>query len=159
MRQDADARVIPILDSRAMRRADRAAIRSGVASSLLMENAAEALVDVLQASDSERRRIVVVCGPGNNGGDGLAAARMLVGRGHAVSVFTLADPDGYRGDAAENADARAGGGARAREPGGIARSRGARKGPGATRTSPWTRSSARGSPVRSKVSRPASWTF
>jgi NAD(P)H-hydrate epimerase len=95
--------VIPILDSRAMRRADRAAIRSGVASSLLMENAAEALVDVLQDSDSKWRRVVVVCGPGNNGGDGLAAARMLADRGHAVSIFTLADPESYRGDAAENA--------------------------------------------------------
>ena len=51
----------------------------------------------------DARNVVVVCGPGNNGGDGLAAARLLSGRGLSVSVFTLGDPDSYRGDAAENA--------------------------------------------------------
>jgi NAD(P)H-hydrate epimerase len=47
--------------------------------------------------------VIAVCGPGNNGGDGLAAARLLSGRGLSVSVFTLGEPDSYRGDAAGNA--------------------------------------------------------
>ena len=95
--------MIPVLDARAMRRADREAIRAGTASSLLMENAAEALVEALRAAYPDWRRVVVACGPGNNGGDGLAAARLLTGRGLAVAVFTLGDPSGYRADAAENA--------------------------------------------------------
>lgn len=86
-----------------MRRADAAAIRSGVASSLLMENAASALVEELCGSGPGLRRIAVVCGPGNNGGDGLAAARLLFGRGLAAQVFTLREPEAYRGDARENA--------------------------------------------------------
>jgi NAD(P)H-hydrate epimerase len=95
--------VIPILDARRMRAADRAAIRGGVASARLMENAAEALVEELLRAFPARGAAVVVCGPGNNGGDGLAAARLLARRGIAVSVFTLGDPDAYRGDSAVNA--------------------------------------------------------
>ncbi|HEY7112121.1 MAG TPA: NAD(P)H-hydrate dehydratase [Thermoanaerobaculia bacterium] len=95
--------MIPVLGAEAMRRADRAAIRAGVPSRELMENAAEALVGVLREGHPGWRRVVVVCGPGNNGGDGLAAARLLAGRGVAVRVFTLGEPESYRGDAAENA--------------------------------------------------------
>ncbi len=95
--------MIPILDSRQMRAADEAAIRGGVPSARLMENAATALAEELLALYPLWRRVVVVCGPGNNGGDGLAAARLLDARGLGVSVFTLQDPSLYRGDAAENA--------------------------------------------------------
>jgi NAD(P)H-hydrate epimerase len=95
--------MIPILDARSMRRADRAAIRRGVASEVLMENAAGALAEEILRSFPRWRTVVVACGPGNNGGDGLAAARLLAGRGMSARVFTLGDPEGYRGDAAENA--------------------------------------------------------
>ena len=95
--------MIPILDSRRMRSADAAAIRGGIPSSRLMENAAEGLAGELVRSFPRAQRVVVACGPGNNGGDGLAAARLLAGRGVSVSIFTLGDPDDYRGDAAENA--------------------------------------------------------
>ncbi|HEY6931530.1 MAG TPA: NAD(P)H-hydrate dehydratase [Thermoanaerobaculia bacterium] len=95
--------MIPVLDSRQMRAADAAAIRGGVPSTLLMENAAASLIEELEQTFPDRRRVAVVCGPGNNGGDGLAAARLLSQRGHAVVVFTLGDPASYRGDAAENA--------------------------------------------------------
>jgi ADP-dependent NAD(P)H-hydrate dehydratase / NAD(P)H-hydrate epimerase len=95
--------VIPILDARRMRAADRAAIRGGVASARLMESAAEALVEELLRAGPPEGPAVVVCGPGNNGGDGLAAARLLARRGISVSVFTLGDPDAYRRDAAGNA--------------------------------------------------------
>ena len=95
--------MIPILDARGMRAAERAAIRGGVASARLMENAAEALVEELLRFRPAPGAVVVVCGPGNNGGDGLAAARLLAQRGLPVSVFTLGDPEAYRGDAAANA--------------------------------------------------------
>jgi NAD(P)H-hydrate epimerase len=93
-----------------MRRADAAAIRGGVASSQLMENAATALVEDLCRFYPEWKTVVVVCGPGNNGGDGLAAARLLSERGRSAQVFTLRDPDEYRGDARENLERARGAG-------------------------------------------------
>jgi hydroxyethylthiazole kinase-like uncharacterized protein yjeF len=95
--------LIPVLDARQMRSADAAAIRGGVPSLRLMETAAEGLAGELALAYPGASRAVIACGPGNNGGDGLAAARLLAGRGLSVSVFTLGDPAGYRGDAAENA--------------------------------------------------------
>ena len=75
-----------------------------------MENAAAALVSEIRSAYPDARRVAVVCGPGNNGGDGLAAARRLTAEGCSVSVLTLRAPERYRGDAAENL-------ARAREAG------------------------------------------
>ncbi len=95
--------MIPVLDSRRMRAADAAAIRGGIPSLRLMESAAQGLEAELVSSFPEARNVVAVCGPGNNGGDGLAAARLLSARGLSVAVFTLGDPEAYRGDAAENA--------------------------------------------------------
>lgn len=95
--------MIPVLDARQMRAADRAAIQGGIAASELMENAATGLAEEIVRWYPRWKRIVVACGPGNNGGDGLAAARLLAGRGLAVTVFTLRDPEFYRSDAAENA--------------------------------------------------------
>ncbi|MGH9399046.1 MAG: NAD(P)H-hydrate dehydratase [Thermoanaerobaculia bacterium] len=95
--------MIPVLSARAMRAADRETIRSGVPSLALMEQAAEALADETRRRFPSLRRVVVVCGPGSNGGDGLAAARLLAGRGVASAIFTLNDPLSYQGDAAENA--------------------------------------------------------
>lgn len=95
--------MIPVLSAAAMRAADRATISGGVPSLELMERAAEALVVELRCRFPGWKRVVVVCGPGNNGGDGLAAARLLAGRGVATAIFTLADPSFYRGDPATNA--------------------------------------------------------
>ena len=94
--------MIPVLGSREMRRADAAAIRAGTPSLTLMENAAAALTEETLAAFPGWRRVVVVCGPGNNGGDGLAAARLLREAGVDVRVFSLRDPGELRGDAAMN---------------------------------------------------------
>src|SRR5215472_17666183 len=96
--------MIPVLDARGMRSADAATIRSGIASDELMESAAAGLCEELERAHPGWRRIVAVCGPGNNGGDGLAAARLLFGMGKLVSVYTLVDPAAYRGDARANLD-------------------------------------------------------
>ena len=75
---------------------------------VLMENAARGITDVaarlLRASHLPQNAISIVCGPGNNGGDGFAVARHLLNRGCAVSVHLLADPAGYSegGDSAVN---------------------------------------------------------
>ena len=69
-----------------MRRADRRATeRYGVPSLLLMENAGRGAVDALERvlGPVGGRRIAVVCGKGNNGGDGFVVARHLLGRGRA----------------------------------------------------------------------------
>jgi NAD(P)H-hydrate epimerase len=96
--------MIPVLDARAMRLADADTIRGGTAGDDLMENAAAALCERLRRAHSGWRRVAVVCGPGNNGGDGLAAARMLALSGTSVSVFTLRDASSYAGDAGRNAE-------------------------------------------------------
>ena len=102
--------MIPVLRAAAMRAADAAAIRSGVPSDTLMENAGTALADALRRRFPDWRRVVVVCGPGNNGGDGFVAGRLLAYSGIEVTLFTLGDPAAYRGDPAANRDrARAAG--------------------------------------------------
>jgi hydroxyethylthiazole kinase-like uncharacterized protein yjeF len=94
--------VIPVLDARGMRAADAETIRGGLPSDALMENAAAAIGDELRRAHPGWRRLVVACGPGNNGGDGLAAARRLSGSGLSPAIFTLGDPAAYSGDAAAN---------------------------------------------------------
>ena len=95
--------MIPVLDSRRMRAADAAAIRAGVPSEVLMENAAAALCAELRRAHPGWRRVAVLCGPGKNGGDGLAAARLLALSGVSPSILTLRDPEQYTGDPAVNA--------------------------------------------------------
>src|SRR5262245_40075419 len=81
-----------------MRAADEAAIRAGTPSEVLMENAADALCAELRRAHPGWKRVAVLCGPGNNGGDGLAASRILALAGVAPSVFTLKNPNDYTGD-------------------------------------------------------------
>lgn len=89
-----------------MREMDRRTIEDyGVPSIVLMENAALRVVDVIaeRFGPLTHKRIAVVCGKGNNGGDGLAIARHLAARfGADVSVHLTAEPSEYEGDAAEN---------------------------------------------------------
>ncbi len=76
----------------------------GLPSIVLMENAARALAGEALRLMAERRlsRVVIFAGPGNNGGDGFAAARILHNAGCAVRVCLAADPDRMKGDAATN---------------------------------------------------------
>ena len=69
---------------------------------VLMENAARAVVDVAAGVMSPGGRVLIVCGGGNNGGDGFAVARHLHNRGHAVSLVSTVPADQYRGDALAN---------------------------------------------------------
>ncbi len=89
-----EAVMLPVLDNQAMREADRHTIEDlGVPGLVLMENAATGVVDALRDSFPDARRVLVLCGPGNNGGDGLAAARHLSNGGHDVSVLLFGDPE------------------------------------------------------------------
>ena len=84
-----------------MGRADQAAIDAGMTGLSLMERAGRA-VAAAAARVAGRRPILVLCGPGNNGGDGYVAARYLRNRGHNVRLAALGDPEKLMGDAATN---------------------------------------------------------
>ena len=64
----------------------------GLESPILMERAAMAALHEIKALGTEQKTAMVVCGPGNNGGDGLALARMLTEHGWECACFLLADP-------------------------------------------------------------------
>jgi hydroxyethylthiazole kinase-like uncharacterized protein yjeF len=74
--------------------------RFGVPSLTLMENAGTAVADIAMREFPQARRFVVVCGKGNNGGDGFVAARKLKEAGRDVGVVLLAEDKDVRGDAA-----------------------------------------------------------
>jgi len=81
-----------ILNAEQMREADRRTIQDiGIASLVLMENAGRQVVAAIESlyPDLAERRIAIVCGKGNNGGDGFVVARTLQQRGFDVSVFVI----------------------------------------------------------------------
>ena len=73
---------------------------TGMPSLLLMEHAALAVVDCAAALAPLPAHALFLCGSGNNGGDGCAAARLWVQRGGTATVWLLAAPAALRGDAA-----------------------------------------------------------
>ena len=81
---------------------DGACPEAGVPTRTLMENAGRAVADTIGARFTQRS-VAVLCGPGNNGGDGWVAARVLAEKGWPVSVHTLAARERLKGDAAEAA--------------------------------------------------------
>lgn len=94
----------PLLTPAEMGRADALTIAGGIPGERLMENAGYAVADVICARFNQGTRAVVLCGMGNNGGDGFVIARVLKQRGFAVRV-ALALPEGMtardlKGDAA-----------------------------------------------------------
>lgn len=95
-----------ILTAGQMREMDGRTIAAGIPGLLLMETAAARVVEFLERQHAplERQRIVVVCGKGNNGGDGMAVARQLALRFRplALDVVLAADPAELQGDALAN---------------------------------------------------------
>lgn len=87
-----------------MRRLDgEATERFGIPEILLMENAALAVVSVMEkTAPLAGERVVIVCGTGNNGGDGFAVARLLLSRGADVTVIFPGNPEKLTGSAAVN---------------------------------------------------------
>ncbi len=92
----------PILTAEDMRTAEQAAIDGGTSVEALMERAGAALAEAV-CRFAGRAPALLLCGPGNNGGDGYVAARLLAERGVAVRVAALAEP---KSEAAKQARAQ-----------------------------------------------------
>src|ERR1019366_2598841 len=90
-----------IVSAAEMREIDRVTSeRFGVPSLTLMENAGSAVARFVLSDYPQAERVGILCGKGNNGGDGFVVARKLVEAGRAVRVLLLSDPEELRGDAA-----------------------------------------------------------
>ena len=89
-----------ILTVSEMAAADRFAAEHGVPSLTLMENAGRAVVEEI-VKQWEPRKTIVLCGPGNNGGDGFVVARLLKARRWDVRAAHLTNPNSATGDAAQ----------------------------------------------------------
>lgn len=85
-----------------MRAADAHAIASGIAGTTLMERAGAAVASAILARWAPRPA-AILCGPGNNGGDGYVITRLLAQNGWPVEVFALGDVSALTGDAARMA--------------------------------------------------------
>ncbi len=83
-----------------MAKADAMTIAGGIPGIDLMENAGRAIADEVANRHAHGTPVAVLCGPGNNGGDGFVAARLLVGRGYRVRLALLGSVDRLTGDAA-----------------------------------------------------------
>ncbi len=93
---------VALLSVEEMYAADRAATQSGIAGATLMENAGAAVARVI-AERWSVQPVTVLCGPGNNGGDGFVAARYLANRGWPVALALLGDQGALMGDAGHHA--------------------------------------------------------
>jgi NAD(P)H-hydrate epimerase len=95
-----------VLTAAQMREVDRRTIELGIPGLILMENAASRVVEFLAETFSPlaAQRIVVLCGKGNNGGDGMAIARQLQVRFTPASLHVVlaGEPQEFKGEAAEN---------------------------------------------------------
>jgi len=85
--------MIELLSTAEMAAADRLAMAGGIAGMTLMENAGRAVAQRVAANHSTGAGVVVVAGPGNNGGDGFVAARLLAQQGYDVRLLLVGSAD------------------------------------------------------------------
>ena len=98
---------VRVLNAGQMREADRKTIDEiGIPSMVLMENAGRQVVAAMETAfdDLSDSRVAILCGRGNNGGDGFVVARVLWQRGIEAQVYVLGRLDQVRGDARANLD-------------------------------------------------------
>lgn len=90
---------LALLTPAQMGEADRLTIAGGIPGIELMERAGAAVAASAKSLLGQQKNVLVLCGPGNNGGDGYVAARLLSDDGYQVTVFALRAPARMRGDA------------------------------------------------------------
>lgn len=95
--------MIELLTAEEMARADRLAVEGGVPSLTLMEHAGRSVAGEIARRFPNEETVLVLCGPGNNGGDGFVAARHLLERGYRVRLGFEGDEARLPHDAAANA--------------------------------------------------------
>jgi hydroxyethylthiazole kinase-like uncharacterized protein yjeF len=95
--------MIELLTTAEMAEADRLAIAGGIPGIALMENAGRAVADCVAQRHPPGTKVVAVAGPGNNGGDGFVAARLLAQQGFRVRFLLVGSRERLKGDAAEAA--------------------------------------------------------
>jgi hydroxyethylthiazole kinase-like uncharacterized protein yjeF len=100
--------MIELLTNTEMADADRRTIAGGIPGIRLMERAGEAVADAVRARFRAGSRIIIVAGPGNNGGDGFVAARLLAEQGYQAEVALVGEAARLKGDAALAAKAWSG---------------------------------------------------
>ncbi len=64
-----------------------------------MKNAGKQVFDLIKKNFKKKQPVIVLCGPGNNGGDGFIIAKHLIDRGHKTKVYALLNKKSYKGDA------------------------------------------------------------
>ncbi|HZK77198.1 MAG TPA: NAD(P)H-hydrate epimerase, partial [Candidatus Kapabacteria bacterium] len=95
----------PVLTTAQSRAFDKYLIEEiGIPSLVLMENAARAALDAIRDWLHSDPEVVIFAGPGNNGADGLAIARLLLERGIQPTVLLAADPEKLSPDARQQYD-------------------------------------------------------
>ncbi|MFH1848231.1 MAG: NAD(P)H-hydrate epimerase [Candidatus Omnitrophota bacterium] len=96
---------IPVLSAKRLRSIDEAArAKFGIPTLVLMENAGRAVYEeaARRLKNKKRRRVVLFCGAGNNGGDGFVCARHLFNNGIPVTVYLLGKKSKIKGAAGKN---------------------------------------------------------
>lgn len=98
-----------LLTAAQMREVEQAAINAGLTTGLaMMEQAGQAVIDAMQLEwpklRKKRRRACILCGPGNNGGDGFVIARLLAAQGWELRTHLFGDPERMPSDARANHD-------------------------------------------------------
>lgn len=95
--------MLELLTAAEMGRADHLTIEGGVSGAVLMGNAGAGVADEVSARFPDAAKVAVLCGPGNNGGDGFVAARHLLEKGYRVRLGFDGDPAKLPADAAHMA--------------------------------------------------------
>lgn len=90
---------LALLTPTEMGRADQLTIDAGTPGIELMERAGSLVADAVRRNEPSGGRVLILCGPGNNGGDGFVAARLLKSAGYEIDVWLLGRPDRLTGDA------------------------------------------------------------
>ncbi len=97
--------MMKVANAEEMQELDRKAIETyRIPGMILMENAGRGAAEVISNTfpDLHKKKIAIIAGKGNNGGDGFVIARYLLNQGTSVRVYLLTDPKGLRGDAEIN---------------------------------------------------------